>query len=266
MSSLKILFYIIILELFLGCGTVQTSQIEDNSTNIVASEINSSQNIEDGTLFTFVSTPLLQEPTNYIDKFINDDNCNQILDKDFFVICYDYNLKSAKSVAYTLEGDLVNELNIQERPEFYEEELIDEAYRAKSSDYSGSGYDRGHMAPDASFDWSQESLEATYSLANIIPQVPEVNRYMWANVEAYARDKAVELGKIDVVNVIRYDNNNLNRIGEDNIAISIGYYKILFNRDELYEECFYYANNLSINIEDDNLSRHKVNCRNIVTR
>ncbi|HHH51538.1 MAG TPA: DNA/RNA non-specific endonuclease [Campylobacterales bacterium] len=207
-------------------------------------------------------TPTPEEPKDYKTKFINENRCNQIIDKEFLEICYDYSLKVAKSVAYTLEGDLVNELNIEERPSFYEEESIDEQYRAKSSDYTHSGYDRGHMAPDAAFDWSEESLEATYSLANIIPQVPEVNRHMWVKVEAYARDKALDLGEITVVNVVKYDNNN-SHIGDDNITVSTGYYKMLFNTNESYEECFYYANDINANSEDDNLSKHKVDCKNI---
>jgi len=206
--------------------------------------------------------PIIEEPKDYKTKFINENSCDQIIDKEFLEICYDYSFKVAKSVAYTLEGDLVNELNIEERPSFYEDESIDEQYRAKYSDYTHSGYDRGHLAPDAAFDWSQESLEATYSLANIIPQVPEVNRHMWVKVEAYARDKAVELGEITVVNVVKYGDNNLH-IGEDNITVSIGYYKILFNTNESYEECFYYANDINVSSRGDNLSKHKVDCQNI---
>jgi endonuclease G len=298
------LISILIIWLFVGCGTVQiqqennssatsiptmvvgiSSEVEENSTyiepttTVEESDINISNIVQTIPSTIIEPTPLpeitpsptptpspmpipLPEPKDYKTKFINKNRCNQIIDKEFLEICYDYSLKVAKSVAYTLEGDLMNELNIQERPSFYQEESIDEPYRAKSSDYSGSGYDRGHMAPDAAFDWSQESLDATYSLANIIPQVPEVNRHMWVKVEAYARDKAIDLGEITVVNVVKYGNNNLH-IGDDNITVSIGYYKILFNTNESYEECFYYANNINANGEDDNLSKHAVNCNNI---
>jgi len=248
--------------------TISTQESEPNSTT-TETIINETPTIEEPEP-TPITTPtpqptpepIVEESNDYKNRFINENSCDQIIDKEFLEICYDYNLKVAKSVAYTLEGDLVNELNIEERPSFYEEESIYEQYRAKYSDYTHSGYDRGHLAPDASFDWSEESLEATYSLANIIPQVPEVNRYMWSKVEAYARDKAVELGKIDVVNVVKYGDNSIH-IGEDNITVSIGYYKILFNRDDSYEECFYYANDINASSEDDNISKHKVDCHTI---
>ena len=185
--------------------------------------------------------------------------CDTIIDKVFLSICYNYDLKVAKSVSYTLDGDLVNELNIGDRPSFYEEPSLDNDQRASTADYNGSGYDRGHLAPDAAFDWSQESLDATYSLANIIPQVSEVNREMWVDAEQYARDKAVELGSVNILNIVKY-NTTPNRIGTGGIAVSIGFYKVLYNDDESYKECYYYANEPNANSSSDVLASHTVNC------
>jgi len=140
----------------------------------------------------------------YKQKFVDENNCSQIIDNEFIVMCYDYKLKAVKAVSYTLIGDLMNEKNIVERPSFYVEKTLDSKNRISVTDYTNSGYDKGHMAPDAAFDWSEESLHAVYTLANIIPQAPQVNRISWAKVERYARDKAEELGKLNVVNVHKY--------------------------------------------------------------
>jgi len=199
---------------------------------------------------------------DYKSQFINDKNCNQVLDKEFITICYDYKLKGAKSVAYTLEGDLMNDPNIDKRPSFYREKSLDKKYQIVTTDYTNSGYDRGHLAPDAAFDWSQESLDSVYSLANIIPQAPQVNRNMWSQVEKYARDKAVELGQIEVINVIKYGSRS-KRIGKNKMAVSRGFYKVLYNSDEKYEECFYYANKLNLSSRDDNPSKHIVKCNTV---
>ena len=72
-------------------------------------------------------------------QFINNIECNQTVDKEFFQICYDYDLKAAKAVAYTLSGDLVNENNIDKRPSFKVERAIERQYRASTKDYTGSG-------------------------------------------------------------------------------------------------------------------------------
>lgn len=60
-------------------------------------------------------------------------------------------------------------------------------YRVKHSDYTGSGYDRGHMAPSADRTATVAANEATFLLTNIVPQTPESNRSLWAQMEDDAR-------------------------------------------------------------------------------
>jgi endonuclease G len=204
----------------------------------------------------------LGEEVDYKEKFINEKNCNQIIDNEFIVMCYDYKKKAVKAVSYTLEGDLMNELNIEERPSFYVEPKLKPKDRVTVTDYINSGYDKGHMAPDAAFDWSQESLEAVYTLANIIPQAPQVNRRSWAKLEAFVRKKAEELGELNVVNVVKYGERS-RRMGKHRMAISKGYYKILYNREENYEECFYYSNKLGVSADNDVVEEHAVSCATV---
>ena len=195
-------------------------------------------------------------------EFISGANCDQIIDNEFITICYDYKLKAAKSVAYLLDGDLMNDPNIDKRPSFYSEKSLDKKYRISTTDYTNSGYDRGHLAPDAAFDWSQESLNSVYTLANIIPQAPQVNRNSWASLEKYVRAKAVELGKLNVINVVKYGQRS-SRMGKNKMAISKGYYKILYNEEESYEECFYYSNKLGVSSREDTVPKHKVLCSEV---
>lgn len=91
-----------------------------------------------------------------LSQYINKNNCNQIIDKSVFLICYDYYNKGAKYVFYNLKGKEVNKNNIKKREDFYSENLIPIKYRTKSSDYINSGYDRGHLASDASFDYDEK--------------------------------------------------------------------------------------------------------------
>ena len=233
MKTINLFLFSVFLLLVTGCGDSSEQLIRDESTTGIKS------------------------------KFMNETVCDVIIDKEFLEICYDNELKAAKSVAYSLDGDLVNELNINERPYFYEEESVASRYRAHYSDYTNSGYDRGHMAPDAAFDWSAESLEATYSLANIIPQIPEVNQQMWVDVEGYARTKAVELGRVNILNIVKY-NTTPNRIGTNGIAVSEGFFKVLYNEDDGYEECYYYANEPNDNSLSDKLATHLVDCSTIL--
>ena len=81
-----------------------------------------------------------------------------------------------------------------------------------SADYSGSGFDRGHMAPAADFNFDMDALAETYYFSNVCPQVPKVNRGEWAGIEAEVRD----LAKSFPVNVLTGPMvlpGNTNRIG-----------------------------------------------------
>ena len=43
-----------------------------------------------------------------VQDFINDRNCSQVIDKTIFKVCYDYQLKGAKYVSYTVDGNMAN--------------------------------------------------------------------------------------------------------------------------------------------------------------
>lgn len=59
--------------------------------------------------------------------------------------------------------------------------------RVTHEDYTGSGYDRGHMTPSADRTASVADNEATFLLTNIVPQAPENNQGLWAQLEDHAR-------------------------------------------------------------------------------
>ncbi|MCB0768831.1 MAG: DNA/RNA non-specific endonuclease [Flavobacteriales bacterium] len=58
---------------------------------------------------------------------------------------------------------------------------------AVTADYWYSGYDRGHMVPSADMRWNLEALQATYLYSNIAPQVADLNRGAWAELEDWGR-------------------------------------------------------------------------------
>jgi len=200
-----------------------------------------------------------------IGNFINYDNCDQVIDKEFSTgrtieACYDYDLKASTFVAYTLDGDLVYENNIVPRPDFYSEPTIPRDLRSKYSDWTHSGYDRGHLPPDASFDYNDEDLYIIYSLVFNIAQDRDVNRLGWADLEKYARDISVSLGELTVLNGVIFDDNP-QRIGSSSMAVPSGFYKVLINEDANFQECYYYDNFILGDIDLDNISLHQVDCQ-----
>ena len=194
-----------------------------------------------------------------ISDYINKNNCSQIIDKSVFTICYDYKLKGAKYVAYTLDGSLVNSSNIKKRPRFYTEKNLPKQYRSTSKDYVNSGYDRGHLANDADFDYSEKTLRKTYTMANIIPQAPKVNRKTWIKAEKYERTVALELGSVTVINGVVYSSNP-KRIGKNGVAVPDAFWKIIYNDEKKFKKCFYYKNDLDVIVRQDRLKSHQIDC------
>ncbi|HZN09100.1 MAG TPA: DNA/RNA non-specific endonuclease [Pyrinomonadaceae bacterium] len=60
-------------------------------------------------------------------------------------------------------------------------------YRVQATDYSGSGFDRGHMCPSADRTVTIAANSATFLMTNMIPQLPANNQGVWANLESYSR-------------------------------------------------------------------------------
>jgi endonuclease G len=65
----------------------------------------------------------------------------------------------------------------------------------RHSDYTGSGYDRGHIVRSLERTRNDEDNKSTFLLTNIIPQVPSLNRDVWLQLELYCEMLAKERDK-----------------------------------------------------------------------
>jgi endonuclease G len=63
-------------------------------------------------------------------------------------------------------------------------------YWVKTSDYTYSGYDRGHMCPSGDRTDNTTDNDLVFYMSNIIPQAPDNNQGVWANLETYCRTLA----------------------------------------------------------------------------
>lgn len=66
-------------------------------------------------------------------------------------------------------------------------------YAVRTSDYTNTGFDRGHLCPSDDRDATPADNAATFLLTNIVPQAPRHNREVWKTLEDYER-KLMEAG------------------------------------------------------------------------
>lgn len=60
-------------------------------------------------------------------------------------------------------------------------------YHVKMTDYSGSGFDRGHHCPSGDRTSTAADNSATFLMTNMMPQAPDNNQGTWESLEAYSR-------------------------------------------------------------------------------
>lgn len=181
----------------------------------------------------------LEVNDSLIARMINTEKCDQVLDnKGFFSTCFSYDIKGPLAGHTLLRGDLVNHLNIEERMPFYADNNVPKKYRIYTSDYVRSGFDRSHtIANDASFDWSSESLNATYAMTNILPHYPNTNRQSILAVEKYERLVAVRLGSVNLM-VFNTFPDNPQRIGKNKVAVPDTMWRVYWSEGNNFERCF----------------------------
>lgn len=106
--------------------------------------------------------------------------------------------------------DAARALNTRDN-RFHPEERLPLAERGELSDYRGSGFDRGHMAPSGDMGSEQDDYES-FSIANIVPQDAMLNRNGWADLEGYVRNLTGKLGDTYVVTGPSFAGGSLKRL------------------------------------------------------
>lgn len=133
----------------------------------------------------------LGNPSNAVNNPSN--LTNYLMVKNQYCLSYNSSLNTANWVAWHLG---INDLGNTKRSNSFvpDQTLPSGWYRVKSSDYTNSGYDRGHMCPSADRTATPDDNRATFLTTNITPQKPDVNQGPWEKLEEYERS-LVESGK-----------------------------------------------------------------------
>jgi endonuclease G len=102
------------------------------------------------------------------------------------VISYNSSRKVPNWVSWKLNPSYLGSIDRQDdfRPD---STLPSTLPQASLADYSGSGYDRGHMCPSADRTLTAAANSQTFFLTNMVPQAANNNRGPWAALETEAR-------------------------------------------------------------------------------
>ena len=116
----------------------------------------------------------------------NNDPDNYLISRPQYTLSYSRNRGIANWVSWHLSTAWKG--NSQRTDAFRPDPLIPTGwYAARTSDYTNSGFDRGHLCPSDDRDSTPEDNAATFFLSNIVPQAPRHNREVWKSLEDYER-------------------------------------------------------------------------------
>lgn len=107
---------------------------------------------------------------------------------------------------------------------FHAEGRLSPGERAELQDYRRSGYDRGHMTPSGDMPGGTPQQQS-FSLANMVPQTPELNRGVWSAIEDRVRRLAERRGELFVVTGPAYEEARIDAIGPGGVLVPTSTWK-----------------------------------------
>lgn len=109
---------------------------------------------------------------------------DQVLFNRHYTLGYSYYFRQAK---WALEIVDSSTIDLARSDNFRPDYRIPEMFRSDLVDYSGSGYDRGHLVASANQKETELQNSETFLLSNMSPQKPKFNRNIWKKLESEVR-------------------------------------------------------------------------------
>jgi endonuclease G len=196
--------------------------------------------------------------TSNLNNFLQPIKCDKALHKTAFDICYSCKDKHPIVVAYILKGDLVKKKISRKGLSFRPDYNLPAKCRSYTKDYSRTGYDRGHLASNASFDYDRKIQKETFLMSNISPQKPQLNRRYWAKVEKFTRYLAVKYKQVEVVTGVCGNKGHI----KNKVGIPAWWYKIIYI-PELNKTVAFLAPNTNMGMSKAKLKEYKTTLEEI---
>lgn len=153
---------------------------------------------------------------------------SQIKDYSGFTVSFNRDNHTPNYVAWEL---LASETNgqVPRYDKFWNDTDVEGC--AFTSDYTRSGYDRGHLCPAADQKWAEQAMTDCFSMANIAPQDHALNSGAWATLEKKERLWANKLGSLIIIAGPIYEPGDKRTIGESSVRVPSAFFKAFLSND-----------------------------------
>lgn len=120
-----------------------------------------------------------------------------LIQHSYYTLSYSNTHRQAEFVSYYLSPASIQ--GGQDRTDDFRVDPKVKSNPVKSTDYQGSGYDRGHLCPAADMSLNLTAMSETFFMSNMSPMTPSFNRGIWSKLEDWVRDAALQEGGLFVV-------------------------------------------------------------------
>ncbi|XP_028512948.1 ectonucleotide pyrophosphatase/phosphodiesterase family member 3 isoform X1 [Exaiptasia diaphana] len=127
-----------------------------------------------------------------------------ILTQQEYITGFSTYLRVPLWVGYRLDGEKANQ-KIPRQNCFRRDIRLNDAQASDCNHYIRSGMDRGHMVPNADFDYNETAALNTFILSNVAPQYHIFNTGDWAFLETYVRSLAIKFNIVYVISGAIFD-------------------------------------------------------------
>ena len=154
---------------------------------------------------------------------------SQIITHSGYTLSYNPSLHIADWVAYDLTAE--ETIPVVKRNDHFEPDPLLTSCSVSNTDYKNSGYDRGHLVPAADMCYSYQTMNESFYLSNMAPQVPGFNRGIWKKLEEQVRQWAIDDKAVYVVTGTILT-NRVHTIGSSRIPVPVYFYKVILDYTE----------------------------------
>ncbi|MBV9211913.1 MAG: DNA/RNA non-specific endonuclease [Acidobacteria bacterium] len=111
---------------------------------------------------------------------------NYLLDKPQYAASYNRDLGRPNWVSWHLSSNWIG--SVARQNDFRNDTTLPAGwYQVQGTDYTGSGFDRGHYCPSGDRTNTVADNSATFLMTNMMPQAPDNNQGPWEALESYCR-------------------------------------------------------------------------------
>jgi endonuclease G len=183
----------------------------------------------DGPVMEQSSSGAIQTPeTATLPDFLPASSTGEVVRHTYYTLSYSEEHEQAEWVAYELTRQRLNNnwadrggLTFKPDPDVRTES-------ATPRDYTGTGYDRGHLCAAADMSFDTLALRETFFMSNISPQDRGFNKGIWREMEELARDWARKYGQVFVVTGPMLSRQGIKQIGFSKVTVPVGFFKAIY--------------------------------------